>query len=117
MSGMMRDEYGVLYENALEDVGLTVDFLGQDDPDVYWDDPELAKVVRLRLLSDPGFPYWDLSYCWGILRDGTHCRVVLPFHQLGKRGWKAELIEYAKRDGVFAKGLGFFDPDVRSTLQ
>lgn len=66
------------------------------------------KVTRLRMLSDPGFPVWDISYCHGIL-DGEHVDVELPFYQLSKRGWKGEIIQYAKQDGVFAKGLGILD--------
>ena len=71
---------------------------------VCWTTPGL-QVTRLRLLSDPGFPAWDVSYCHGIL-DGRHVNVELPFSQLRKRGWKAEVIEYAKQDNVYAKGLG-----------
>lgn len=33
---------------------------------VYWTEPGL-KIVRLRLISDPGFPVWDVSYCEGMI--------------------------------------------------
>lgn len=66
------------------------------------------KVTRFRMLSDPGFPVWDISYCHGIL-NGKHVDVELPFDQLSKRNWKAEVIQYAKKDGVYAKGLGILD--------
>lgn len=66
------------------------------------------KVTRFRMLSEPGFPVWDVSYCHGVL-NGKHVDVVLPFDQLPKRNWKAEIIRYAKQDGVFAKGLGVLD--------
>ena len=65
-------------------------------------------MTRLRLLSDPGFPYWDVSYCDGEL-DGYHVRVQLPFNQLKKRNIAGQIIEYAKRDKVFAKGIGILD--------
>ncbi len=83
---------------------------------VCWTDERLAKITRLRLLSDPGFPVWDVSYCHGELKDGTPCEVSLPFHQLpkGKGGINGAIIAHAKQDGVFAKGLGIFD--VISTL-
>lgn len=71
-----------------------------------WNDPRLARVTRLRLLSDPGFPLWDVSYCHGVLKDGRPCEVELPFSQLPKRGWKRAIVEHAKRDRVFAHGLG-----------
>jgi hypothetical protein len=78
-------------------------------PTVYWSDKRLAKVTRLRLLSDPGYPYWDVSYCHGVMRDGTLVRVSLPFSQLPKRSCKATIIGAAKLDGVYALGLGVFD--------
>lgn len=74
---------------------------------VGWDTPGL-KVTRFRILTDPGFPLYDVSYCHGVLK-GKHVDVRLPFHQLTKRRWKSEIIAHAKRDGVFAKGLGILD--------
>lgn len=76
---------------------------------VSWNDNRLAKITRLRLLSDPGFPVWDVSYCHGVLKDGTEVTVELPFDQLPKRGMNAEIIKYAKEDNVFAKGIGVFN--------
>jgi len=76
---------------------------------IEWNDGRLAKFTRVRMLTDPGFPYWDFSYCYGELKDGTKVEVTLPFHQLGRRKWKSEAIEYAKRDGIYLKGLGFFN--------
>jgi len=89
-------------------------------PSVDWKTPGL-KITRLRLLSDPGFPAWDISYCHGIL-DGRHVDVQLPWHQLPKKckwkdrdgnwrpgGWKAYVIAQCKREGVNAKQLGLLD--------
>lgn len=72
-----------------------------------WTEPGL-RVTRLRLLSDPGIPFWDVSYCDGML-DGKFVRVILPFSQLPKRDTMKAIIAYAKRDGVFAKGIGILD--------
>lgn len=68
------------------------------------------RITRLRLLSDPGFPAWDVSYCHGIL-NGEHVDVQLPFDQLRKYGTtiSKQLVAYAKKDGVYAKGLGILD--------
>lgn len=77
-----------------------------DTETVYWTTPGL-EITRLRLLSDPGFPVWDVSYCHGIL-DGEHVDVELPFSQLpkfGKGGMKAALYKEAKSTGCFIKGL------------
>lgn len=73
---------------------------------VCWTTPGL-EITRLRLLSDPGFPAWDVSYCHGIL-NGKHVNVNLPFDQLpkyGKGGVKAALYKEAKATGKYIKGL------------
>jgi hypothetical protein len=73
---------------------------------VDWIAPGLT-ITRLRLLSDPGFPLWDVSYCHGIL-NGRHVNVRLPFSQLpkyGKGGVRAALYTEAKATGKFIKGL------------
>lgn len=62
------------------------------------------EITRLRLLSDPGFPFWDVSYCFGVL-DGRHVDVQLPFSQLPKRNMKTFLYNEAKATGKFIKGL------------
>lgn len=76
---------------------------------VDWSEPHL-RVVRFRLLSDPGLPFWDVSYCLGVLAStGEHVRVELPFDQLPKRGWRRAVVQHAIRDKVYAQGLGLFD--------
>lgn len=70
---------------------------------VDWTTPGL-EITRLRLLSDPGFPAWDVSYCHGILR-GVHVDVELPFSQLPKWGYKKYLYNEAKKTGCYIKGL------------
>jgi len=74
---------------------------------VYWTAPDL-KIIRLRFLSDPGFPAWDVSYCHGMIGDEP-VRVQLPFDQLPKGNMGKAIVAYAKRDGLFAKGIGIFD--------
>ena len=74
--------------------------------EVGWTTPGL-EITRLRLLSDPGFPAWDVSYCHGVL-NGRHVDVRLPFSQLpkyGKGGVKSALYNEAKKTGKFIKGL------------
>ena len=76
---------------------------------VEWTDPRLAKIERLRLLSDPGYPEWDVHYCYGRLKDGTAVKVDLPFDRLLKRRTiSSQIVEYAQKDKVYAKGLGIF---------
>jgi hypothetical protein len=87
---------GIAYHNerhSQEDGVDTVD----------WTTPGLT-ITRLRLLSDPGFPVWDVSYCHGVL-NGRHVDVELPFSQLPKFKMKAALYKEAQKTGKFIKGL------------
>jgi hypothetical protein len=77
--------------------------------------PDLVKVVRLRLLTEPGYPYVDVSYCYGILRDGTHVRVQMPSMAMPRR-WREWLVTWGREHHVFVKRLGCFDPDVVSVM-
>lgn len=116
MGNMVRGEYGVLESNGITDeVRATRDAIDHQAP-VWLDDPQLAKVTRLRLVSDPGFPFWDVSYVYGELKDGTEVRVNLPESQFPKRGLKGAIISMARDAGVYAKGLGLLDDDVISKL-
>jgi hypothetical protein len=74
---------------------------------VQWTQPGL-RITRLRLLSDPGYPAWDVSYCHGEIGD-EKVRVELPFSQLPKKRMLATIVSHAKRDGVNAKRIGVFD--------
>lgn len=76
-------------------------------PDVDWTEPGL-RITRLRLVSDPGYPMWDVSYCYGTL-DGYTVKVGLPFSQLPKNRMMNAIIEHAKRAKVYAKRLGILD--------
>jgi hypothetical protein len=94
--------------NNIDDVGMK-DWLPRGAQTVDWTDPELKKITRLRLVSDPSFPFWDVSYCWGELKTGERVRVNTPFFQLPKKQMRRHIVEAAKRDGVHAKNLGIFD--------
>jgi hypothetical protein len=79
-------------------------------------DPRLRRVTRLRLVTDPGFPYWDVSYCYGVLKDGTNVRVELPWHQFSRRRLQSDIVRMAIEAGVHAKRLGMLDESVLSKL-
>jgi len=73
------------------------------------------QITRLRMVSDRGFPYWDISYCDGVL-NGQDVHVQLPFSAIPKKtandpmGYgKGFVINAAKRDGVYAKATGIFE--------
>jgi len=74
---------------------------------VPWTEPGL-KVTRLRLLSDPGYPAWDVSYCHGEV-NGEKVHVELPFSDLPKRRTRRAIVHYAIKDRVNAKQMGVFN--------
>lgn len=114
---MIRGRYGELESNSWgrDELASWRDEISMSD-DVQFGDPRLAKIARLRLLSDPGFPMWDVSYCYGVLKDGRKVRVRLPRNQFRKRSLISELIDMAKESGVYAKGIGLLDPEVISKV-
>ena len=86
---------------------------------VCWTTPGL-KITRFRILTDPDFPAWDVSYCHGYIGEEP-VRVRLPFSQLPKRfrykdrdgqvrigGWKAALVAHCRKAGINGKRLGIF---------
>jgi hypothetical protein len=81
---------------------------------VYWNEPGL-RISRLRLLSDPGFPFWDVSYCEGYIGK-EFVNVTLPFDSLPKKNKLKAIVDHAKKDKVFAKKIGILNPFVISTL-
>lgn len=109
-----RNTYGAIESNPLTDEHVRVRESASETVDLA--DPRLARITRLRLVTDPGFPLWDLSYCYGRLADGTDVRVRLPWHQFSRRNLKGDLIAMCKEAGVFAKGLGLLDDEVLSQM-
>ena len=80
-------------------------------------DRALVRITRLRLLTDPGCPVYDVSYCYGALADGTPVLVRLPEYQFPKRGVQRALVAMCKEAGRYGKGLGILDPEVVSILR
>lgn len=115
--GIMRDSYGVIETNGIDDeVRALRDRVHASNIEVDFDDPRLVRITRLRLVTDPGFPLWDVSYVYGRLADGTDVRVQLPQWQFSKRNLNRELIEMCKAAGKYGKAMGIFDPLVVSKL-
>lgn len=100
--------YGVNETNPLwssEATHENVDF----DIHVTLGSPEVARVVRLRLLTDPGYPFFDISYCYVLLKDGRYARLSDTPMSLPRKGLKGALIQWAREEGVNAKALGLLD--------
>ena len=70
---------------------------------------DVKRVVRLRLLTEPGYPYMDISYCYGQMEDGTYVRLSDAPGCISRRKPKADLIAWAREAGVNAKALGLLD--------
>lgn len=114
-SNLVRAAYGVEESNPINDeVKAIRDSIKEI---VYLSDPRLAKITRLRLVTDPGFPMYDVSYCYGVLKDGTNVRVRLPRTQFPRRDLSGALIDMCKAAKVYAKGLGLLDPENVSILR
>ena len=75
-----------------------------------------GRVTRLRLLTDPGFPFLDVSYCHATLADGTVVPVELPFDQIPRVRAIPFIVEQAKREGFNARDLGLLDRSNWSVL-
>lgn len=78
-------------------------------PKLYWSDKNIGKIVVLSLVSDADYPYWDVSYCRGVTKKGVMVDIGLPFSQLNKKEIKAQILQFARDENVYAKGLGLFD--------
>lgn len=96
--------------NLLETTGMQgSEYHNQFQGHVDWTDKNLQKIVRTRFITGPGCPFYDVTYCHGIMKDGRKVNVVLPFYQLKRTNWKSQIITAAKVCGVYAKGLGLFE--------
>lgn len=83
-----------------------------------------GQISRLRILTDrwAGVLVGDISYFHATLGDGTV--VEVNYDNLnwggvlyGPKGLKSALIEWAKSEGVYAKGLGLLDESNWSVLK
>ena len=70
-----------------------------------WNDRELRRITRIRLVSDPGFPFWDVSYAMGVDQQGRQRDVRLPVDQLPRSGPIRELVRLARIDGIYLTRL------------
>jgi hypothetical protein len=79
-----------------------------------------GKISRVRLLTEsvPGVGRLaDVSYIHATLPDGRTVNVQNGLDNLTPmRLVKAKMIDWAKREGVFAKGLGLLDSGNWSTV-
>ena len=118
MNSMVRGKYGVLESNGIDSVPEHIRNAERTEY-VSLTDPNLARVDRLRLVSDFDTPWWDISYCWGTMEDGTAVRVDMEGIEITRGLGKSitrQVVEHCKELGVYAKGLGLLDPSTISAL-
>jgi len=102
--------YGVNEINPIDDtVRATRDAIDYHAAPTQLSDPNLVQITRLRLLSEPGTPVWDLSYCYGVLADGTPVQVQLDQHQFAKRQRWTQIKNMCIRAGRTAAELKVWD--------
>tara|TARA_Y100001937_G_scaffold65625_1_gene89772 strand:- start:4501 stop:4764 length:264 start_codon:yes stop_codon:yes gene_type:complete len=78
---------------------------------LYWNDKNLKQITKLRFISTIGHRWWDVSYCKGIDYDDNEVIVSVPFSHIpkGKGNINKHILDYAKDDKVYVKGLNVFN--------
>jgi hypothetical protein len=82
-----------------------------------------GKFTRIRLLTEPGYPYMDVSYIHAQLGDGTPVRVNIDFDasMLLRRTYRSQLRDALVRDSGLtrreAEALGVWEEGVYSVLR
>lgn len=73
------------------------------------------ELERLRLLTDPDFSHYDISYIH-IIYNGQKAELLnFPMTQIPKIGWKETLIDICKEHNIFIKH--FVHPERVSILR
>jgi hypothetical protein len=112
--GTIMDAY-TNQSNPLADARYTHDDVNHGIT-VELSDPQLVRIDRIRLLTEPGYPVFDVSYVYGTLTTGERVRVDLGTNRLPRKGTRRELVKLAGEAGRYAKGLGMLDDDVISAM-
>ena len=76
---------------------------------VYWNNKELEKILTLKLVSSAKDALWQVEYCFGILKNDEAVIVELPFTELKKGNIKGQIVDFARDENVFAKGIDIFN--------
>jgi hypothetical protein len=80
-----------------------------------------GKITRVRMLTEPGTPFLDVSYVHGELADGTPVQIIgLQVGTLrkgkGSVPYMSDMIAWAKAERVYGKRLGLLDTSRWSIL-
>lgn len=77
-----------------------------------WNDPKLQRIVKMSFRQSPVSVLVEVADCLGMDSCGELVNVELPFSQLPRKTYYGSMLDYARRDNVFLKGLGVFDRTV-----
>lgn len=110
MDEAMREHYSVMAGETNRLMGPELHGKVDHGVTVALADEQLIRIIRLRLVGyhRRDFPWWDVSYCYGELNDGSYVRVNLGEWQLRPR-YKSHLVELCKAAGRHGKSMGLFD--------
>lgn len=79
-----------------------------------------GRVTRIRRNTETvmGITYVDTTYIHGVMGDGTPVRVRqgIPGGSIPARAYSRALVEWATREGVYAKAVGLLDRGAWSTV-
>lgn len=111
--------YGVNETNNIEDFtsdfGSYLDNLA--DGGHHFHISEIKRFTRIRLLTEPWYPYMDLSYAFGELPDGRHCRVRLDSYKLGRKTYRSQIAAEVKAAGRNPNQMGVWDDSTYSIMR
>ncbi len=116
-------EYGVQDSNPLPDGGHNWDNFEDEAYTLRQLQDEGGRISRLRFLTDPGYPYLDVSYVHGVLPNGRNVQITIQGNcsmirkGRGSEPYMSDLIAWAKDEGVYGKAIGMFDRGVWSILR
>lgn len=111
----VSDKYGNMEVNPKPE-GFDFDFTVT----VKWTDKRLARITRLRLIKPTwedqrfGFRYYDVSYCYGTLKDGQTARVIFNEQLKVNENIQVQLVALGRKNNVYVKGLGLLEYNVVS---
>ena len=113
--------YGVRESNPLGDEGHNWDNFEQDAITLAELQRRGGRVCRLRMLTEPGTPFLDISYVHGVLPNGRNVHINVQDSPMLRKGrgskpYMSDMIEWAKREGVYGKRIGMLDEGVWSIL-
>jgi hypothetical protein len=102
-------EYSEMYEtNAIIDSTYHDEDCGEMSYNDMLEEVLTGKSIsseRMRLVTDSGYPFWDLSY-WHVRIDGDRYRIIdSPFERLPKKTYKQDIYKEAKKCGIYIPHL------------